>query len=57
MAVGVLVPVGGFAPYLAEALDAVLEQAPAAVVVVDDGADPPVVLHPDHRPWITLERR
>ncbi len=56
-ATGVLVPVGGFAPYLAEALDSVLEQRPAAVVVVDDAADPPVALHPDHRDAVTLVRR
>jgi glycosyltransferase involved in cell wall biosynthesis len=54
---GVLVPVGGFAPYLAEALDAVLAQDPAVVVVVDDAADPPVVLHPDHASRVTLVRR
>ena len=57
MAVGVLLPVGGFAPYLAEALDEVLAQRPAAVVVVDDAADPPVVLHPDHAEHVTLVRR
>ncbi|WP_205695955.1 glycosyltransferase [Conexibacter sp. SYSU D00693] len=55
--VGVLVPVGGFAPFLAEALDAVLAQRPDAVVVVDDAADPAVVLHPDHAPHVTLVRR
>ncbi len=46
--VGVIVPVHGFAPYLAEALDAVLAERPAAVVVVDDGSSLPVALHADH---------
>jgi glycosyltransferase involved in cell wall biosynthesis len=58
-AVGVVVPVRGFAPYLAEALDSVLAQdpPPAAVVVVDDGSDPPVALHPDHARRARLIRR
>jgi glycosyltransferase involved in cell wall biosynthesis len=45
---GVIIPVHGFAPYLAEALDAVLAERPAAVVVVDDGSSLPLALHPDH---------
>ncbi len=45
---GVIVPVHGFAPYLAEALDAILGERPAAVVVVDDGSPTPLELHPDH---------
>lgn len=45
---GVIVPVHGFAPYLAEALDGVLAERPAEVVVVDDGSSCPLVLHPDH---------
>ncbi len=48
MPAGVIVPVHGFAPYLAEALDAVLAERPAAVVVVDDGSPAPLALHPDH---------
>ena len=48
MPAGVIVPVHGFAPYLAEALDAVLAERPAAVVVVDDGSSLPLALHPDH---------
>jgi glycosyltransferase involved in cell wall biosynthesis len=58
-AVGVVVPVRGFAPYLAEALDSVLAQdpPPAAVVVVDDASDPPVVLHPDHARRARVIRR
>ncbi len=48
MLAGVIVPVHGFAPYLAEALDAVLAEGPAAVVVVDDGSSLPLTLHPDH---------
>ncbi|MCW3010147.1 MAG: hypothetical protein JWO90_551, partial [Solirubrobacterales bacterium] len=43
-----IVPVHGFAPYLAEALDAVLAEGPDAVVVVDDGSSLPLALHPDH---------
>jgi glycosyltransferase involved in cell wall biosynthesis len=44
--VGVIVPVHGWAPYLAEALDGVLSQSPAPtrVVVVDDGSSPPLRL-------------
>ncbi|WP_372790102.1 glycosyltransferase family 2 protein [Paraconexibacter sp.] len=59
MSVGVVIPVHGFAPYLAEALDAVLVQdEPAAqVVVVDDGSPLPVRLHPEHRERVTLLRR
>src|SRR3979409_1599671 len=46
--VGVLVPVRGPAPYLAEALDSVLGQSPApdSVVVVDDASPEPVQLGP-----------
>lgn len=57
--VGVIVPVHGFAPYLAEALDSVLgqEPAPEAVVVVDDGSFDPLALHPDHAPHCALVRR
>jgi glycosyltransferase involved in cell wall biosynthesis len=44
MRVGVIVPVLAPAPYLAEALESVLGQDPApdAVVVVDDGSQPPL---------------
>ena len=45
---GVIVPVHGFAPYLAEAVDAVVGERPQAVVVVDDGSSRPLTLHPDH---------
>jgi glycosyltransferase involved in cell wall biosynthesis len=55
--VGVIVPVHDFGPYLAEALDAVLAEEPAAVVVVDDAAPAPIVLHPDHAPRCMLVRR
>lgn len=57
--VGVIVPVHGFAPYLAETLDCVLGQVPAvdAVVVVDDASDEPLALHPDHAPHCSLVRR
>lgn len=47
VAVGVLVPVHGFAPFLAECLDAVLGEKPAVVVVVDDGSPQPLALDPD----------
>ena len=58
MRAGVVVPVHGWAPFLAEALDGVLSQrpAPAAVVVVDDGSREPLRLHPDHAPHCTLVR-
>jgi len=46
--VGVIVPVHGWAPYLAETLDGILGERPAVVVVVDDGSDRPLALHPDH---------
>jgi len=57
--VGVIIPVHGFVPYLAEALDCVLAQkpAPVAVVVVDDASPQPLALHPDHAPHCTLVRR
>jgi glycosyltransferase involved in cell wall biosynthesis len=57
--VGVIVPVHGFAPYLAETLDCVLGQVPAptAVVVVDDASPEPLALHPDHAGSCTLVRR
>jgi len=52
-----IVPVHGFAPYLAEALDCVLGEKPAQVVVVDDGSPEPLRLHPDHTARCTLLRR
>jgi glycosyltransferase involved in cell wall biosynthesis len=57
--IGVIVPVHGFAAYLAETLDCVLAQdpAPAEVVVVDDASLEPLVLHPDHAPHCRLVRR
>jgi glycosyltransferase involved in cell wall biosynthesis len=57
--VGVIVPVHGFAAYLAETLDCALGQRPAPdeVVVVDDGSPEPVVLHPDHAQRCTMLRR
>lgn len=57
--VGVIVPVHGFAAYLAETLDCVLAQRPAPdeVVVVDDASPEPVVLDPDHAPRCTVLRR
>jgi glycosyltransferase involved in cell wall biosynthesis len=44
--VGVVVPVHGWAPYLAETLDGVMAEEPGEIVVVDDGSDPPVELDP-----------
>ena len=57
--IGVIVPVHGFAPYLAETLDCVLAQAPAPaeVVVVDDASLEPLRLHPDPAPHCRLVRR
>ena len=57
MRVGVVVPVHGWAPYLAEALDAILAGGPETVVVVDDGSPEPIVLHPDHEASCRLVRR
>src|SRR3979409_157932 len=56
--VGVLVPVRGPAPYLAEALDSVLGQSPApdSVVVVDDASPEPVQLGPAPARRCTLAR-
>lgn len=58
--IGVIVPVHGFAPYLAEALDCVLAQGGVGafeVVVVDDASVEPLVLHPDHAPHCCVVRR
>jgi cellulose synthase/poly-beta-1,6-N-acetylglucosamine synthase-like glycosyltransferase len=57
--VGVIVPVHGFAPYLAETLDCVLAQVPAVdvVVVVDDASSEPLELHDDHASQCVLVRR
>lgn len=57
MSVGVVVPVRGWAPYLAEALDSVLAEAPDEVVVVDNASVEPVALHPDHAGRVRLVRR
>ncbi len=59
MRVGVVVPVHGWAPYLAETLDAILAQEPPPdeVVVVDDGSPSPVVLHPDPAARCRVVRR
>lgn len=57
MRVGVVIPVGGFAPFLAEALDCVLAERPAEVVVVDNATPEPLVLHPDHAAACRLVRR
>jgi glycosyltransferase involved in cell wall biosynthesis len=52
--VGVVVAVRAPAPYLPAALDSVLAEQPAAVVVVDDGSEPP--LPPDQRVrWLRRE--
>ena len=59
MRVGIIVPVHGWAPYLAESLDSVLSQQPAPdeVVVVDDGSPEPVALHVDHVASCRVVRR
>ena len=58
MRTGVIVPVHGWAPLLAETLDAILGQhpRPEVVVVVDDGSREPLELHPDHAPHCLLVR-
>lgn len=58
MSVGVLIPVRAPAPFLAEALDAVLAQQPAPerVLVVDDGSEPALRLDPRHAPHCKLVR-
>jgi len=55
---GVIVPVHGWAPLLAETLDAILEQdpRPEVVVVVDDGSPDRLKLHPDHAGECVLVR-
>jgi glycosyltransferase involved in cell wall biosynthesis len=58
--IGVIVPVHGFAPYLAETLDCVLAQEGAGaveIVVVDDASRLALELHPDHAPHCRLVRR
>lgn len=57
MAVGVLIPVRGFAPYLAEAIDSVLAAQVHQVIVVDDGSDSPVTLGSEHAARVKLVRR
>ena len=54
--VGVIVPVHGWAPYLAETVDAVLGESPGEVVVVDDGSPSPVRLDPAHAKSCRLVR-
>ena len=54
--VGVIVPVHGWAPYLAETLDAILGEQPDEVVVVDDGSPTPVELHGAHAAACRLVR-
>ena len=58
MRVGVVVPVHGWAPYLAETLDGLIGQDPAPdeIVVVDDGSPESVQLHVDHAPQCRLVR-
>jgi glycosyltransferase involved in cell wall biosynthesis len=56
--VGVIVPVHGWAPYLAESLDGALAQEPqrSRVVVVDDGSTPPLRLGESHESRVQLLR-
>ena len=58
MRTGVIVPVHGWAPLLAETLDAILGQnpRPEEVVVVDDGSPEPLVLLDEHAPHCRLVR-
>jgi len=58
MRTGVIVPVHGWAPLLAETLDAILGQdpRPEEVVVVDDGSPAPLVLLDEHAPHCQLVR-
>ena len=58
MRTGVIVPVHGWAPLLAETLDAILAQdpRPEVVVVVDDGSPDRLKLHPDHAGECVLVR-
>ena len=53
-----IVPVHGWAPYLAESLDGVLgqEPQPSRVVVVDDGSSPPLRLPEPHASRVQLLR-
>lgn len=57
--IGVVIPVHGFAPYLAETLDCVLAQQPApdVVIVVDDASPEPIVLLDEHADACQLLRR
>jgi len=57
--VGAIVPVYGEAPFLAAALDSVLEhdRPPEQVVVVDDGSPTPIALEARHAGRCTLVRR
>lgn len=59
MPVGVVIPVHGFSPYLAQTLDAVTGQdsPPAEIVVVDDGSPSSVALPPEHTGAVRLVRR
>lgn len=55
---GVVIPVHGFSPYLAQTLDAVLAQSEPAVdvVVVDDGSPRPLQLAPGHAERVRVVR-
>ncbi|TMK40277.1 MAG: glycosyltransferase family 2 protein [Actinobacteria bacterium] len=57
--VSVIVPVHGFAPYLAETLDGILEQepAPAELIVVDDASAEPLELGEDYLERCRVVRR
>jgi colanic acid/amylovoran biosynthesis glycosyltransferase len=59
MRVGAIVPVYGEAPWLGEALDALLAQDPRPdeIVVVDDGSPRPVALEPGFAERVHLVRR
>lgn len=59
MPVGVVIPVHGFSPYLAQTLDAVVGQddPPVDVVIVDDGSPRPVAVPPGHGDLVRIVRR
>jgi glycosyltransferase involved in cell wall biosynthesis len=56
LSVGVVVPVRGFSPFLAETLDAIAAEGPQEIVVVDDASPEPLALPPGHESVRLLRR-
>jgi glycosyltransferase involved in cell wall biosynthesis len=56
VSVAAIVPVHGWAPYLAETLDAIIAERPDELVVVDDGSARPLELLPEHAAVARLVR-